>query len=160
MLLSKAVLEGLKHTECECGIGDKNSPICYITEQDPIQEALETKHQPMSFKLRLPSVSEMRIMRWASVTPVNFLIHVQGVIHTIKEMKLDLKFQEAVKAVESVTLEVDLAKMIYKDELQKGKRDNAPQQAIRAGKATPDKAKQLKKAEGGESSHATVVAAK
>ena len=54
MLLSKAVPEGLKSVECERGVGGKNSPIRYIPEQDPIQEALETKHQPTSFKLSFP----------------------------------------------------------------------------------------------------------
>jgi hypothetical protein len=63
MLLSKAVPEGLKSVECERGIGGKNSPIHYIPEQDPIQEALKTKHQPMSFKLTLPLGSEMRLTR-------------------------------------------------------------------------------------------------
>ena len=66
MLLSKAVPEGLKRVECECGIRGKNSPIWHILEQDPIQEALEMKHQPKSFKLSLPSGSEMRMVRWVS----------------------------------------------------------------------------------------------
>ncbi len=44
MLLSKAVLAGLKSVECEHGIWRKNSPIPYIPEQNPIQEALEMKH--------------------------------------------------------------------------------------------------------------------
>ncbi len=121
MSLSKAVPEGLKSVECEHCIVGKNSPICYIPEQDPIQEALETKHQPMSFKLSLPSGSEMMMVRWASGTPEHFLIHVQGAIHAIKEVELDTKFQEAIGAVKSAHLEVDLAKMTYKDELKKGK---------------------------------------
>ncbi len=54
MLLSKAVPEGLKSVECEHGIGGKNSPIYYILEQDPIQEALQMKHQLTSIKLSLP----------------------------------------------------------------------------------------------------------
>ena len=103
MLLFKAVPEGLKSVECEHGVGGKNSPIRYIPEQDPIQEALETKHQPTSFKLSLPSGSEMRMVRWASGTPEHFLIHVRGAIHAIKEMELDTKFQEAMKAVESAS---------------------------------------------------------
>ncbi len=41
MLLSKAVPEGLKSVECELGIEGKNSLICYIPEQDPIQEGLK-----------------------------------------------------------------------------------------------------------------------
>ena len=44
----------------------------------------------------------------------------RGAIHTIKEMELDTTFQEAMKAVESENLEVDLAKMAYKDELKNG----------------------------------------
>ena len=73
-----------------------------------IQEALEMKHQPMYFKLSLPSESEMRMVRWAFGTPEHFLIHVQGAIHAITEMELDTKFQEAAKAVESAILEIDL----------------------------------------------------
>ena len=59
----------------------------------------------------------MRMMRWASGTPKHFLFHAQGVIHTIKDKKLDTKFRKDVKAVESATLDVDLATMTYKDEL-------------------------------------------
>ena len=125
MLLSKAVPEGLKSVECERGVGGKNSPIRYILEQDPIQEALETKHQLTSFKLSLPSGSEMRMVRWASGTPEHFLIHVRGVIHAIKEMELDTKFQEAMKAVESAILEVNLTKMQYKDQLKKMEKDDS-----------------------------------
>ncbi len=65
----------------------------------------------MSFKLSLPSESEMRMMKWASMTPTHFLIHVRVEIHAIKEMELDTKFKEAEKAVKSVTLEVNFAKM-------------------------------------------------
>ncbi len=108
----------------------RKSPICYILEQDPIQEALETKHQLTSFKLNLLSGSEMRMVRWASKTPEHFLIHVQGAIHAIKEMELDTKFQEAVRAVQSENLEVILSKMAYKDELKKWERDKPPQQAV------------------------------
>jgi hypothetical protein len=88
MFLSKAIPEGLKSVECERGIGGKNSPICYIPEQDPIQEALKTKHQPTSFMLTLPSGSKMRMTRWASGTPGHFPIHVRGMIHVIKEIGL------------------------------------------------------------------------
>ena len=75
-------------------------------------------------------------------------------------MELDTKFQEAMKAVESLTLEVNLAKITYKDELKKGERDDAPWQAVGAGKAAPDKAKKLKQAEGDESPPDEVFAAK
>ena len=51
--------------------------------------------------------------------PKHFLIHVQEAIHAIKEMELDTKFQDAVKAVKSANLEIKLSKMVYKDELKK-----------------------------------------
>ena len=135
LLLSKAVPEGLKSVECERGVGGKNSTIRYIPEQDPIQEALETKHQPTSFKLSLPSGSEMRMVRWASGTPEHFLIHVRGAIHAIKEMDLGIKFQAAMKAVESASLEVDLTKMQYKDELKKREKMIPPRRQLEP--ATP-----------------------
>jgi len=160
MSLSKAVPEGLKSMECERGVGGKNSPIRYIPEQDPIQEALETKHQPTSFKLTLPSGSEMRMTRWASGTPEHFLIHVRGAIHAIKEMGLNTKFKEAMEAVETATLDLDIAKTGYKQELKKGEGDDTPQQAVGAGKAAADKPKKLRKAEGEDSPPAAVVAAK
>ena len=80
----------------------------------------------MSLKHSLPSRSEMRMMRWASGTPKYFLIHVRGVLHVIKDLELDIKFQEAMKAVESVTFLVNLAKMTYKDELKKGEETMPP----------------------------------
>ena len=160
MSLSKAVPEGLKSVECERGIGGKNSPIRYIPEQDPIQEALETTHQPMSFKLSLPSGSEMRMVRWASGTPEHFLIHVRVAIHAIKEMELDTKFQEAMKAVESASLEVDLTKMQYKDKLKKRERDDSSQQVAGAGKAASDNAQKPKRTKGDDSPPAEVIAAK
>ena len=101
----------------------------------------------------------MRMVRWASVTPEHFLIHVRGAIHAIKKMDLDTKFQEAMKAVESAILEVDLTKMQYKDELKKREKDDSSQQAVGASKASSDKAKKSKKAEGDESPPAKVVAA-
>ena len=79
--------------------------------------------------------------------PNHFLIHVRGAIHAMKEMELDTKFQEAVRAVESANLEVEFAKMAYKDEFKKGERENAPQQAVRVGMTAPDKSKKLKKME-------------
>ena len=51
IFLCKAVPDGLKPINYEQGIEDKNSPICYILEQDPILDALEAKHQSAYFKL-------------------------------------------------------------------------------------------------------------
>ena len=73
---------------------------------------------------------------------------------------MDTKFKEATKAVESVILEVDLAKITYDNKLKKREKDDSSQQAVGAGKATQDTAKKSKKAEGDESPPAKVVAAK
>ena len=73
---------------------------------------------------------------------------------------MDTKYKEAVKAVESAILEVELTKMHYKDEVEKREKDDSSQQAVGASKAAPDKAKKSKKAEGDESPYVTVIAAK
>eukprot|EP00804_Cyclotella_cryptica_P022796 CCRYP_005013-RA/>CCRYP_005013-RA protein AED:0.48 eAED:0.48 QI:0/-1/0/1/-1/1/1/0/59 len=51
----KAFPEGLKWVECERGIGGKNSPVRYIPEQDPVQDALEKTKKTTYFKLTLPN---------------------------------------------------------------------------------------------------------
>jgi hypothetical protein len=67
MSFTKSVPEGLKSSECERGIGGKNSPIRYIPESDPVQEALEKKKKVTYFKLTLPSTrSEMSMAQWTS----------------------------------------------------------------------------------------------
>jgi hypothetical protein len=43
MSFTKPVLKGLKLSECKQGVMGKNSPIHYILEKDPVQEALEKK---------------------------------------------------------------------------------------------------------------------
>ncbi len=53
-------------------------------------------------------------------TPEHFLIQVPWPNHTTKEIELDTKFQEAIRAVKSANLEVELSEMAYKDELKKG----------------------------------------
>ena len=56
MSFNKPVPKGLKLSECERGIGGKNSPIRYIPELDPVQEALEKKKKVTYFKLMLTSM--------------------------------------------------------------------------------------------------------
>ena len=73
---------------------------------------------------------------------------------------MDIKFQEAAKAVESALLEVDLTKMTYKDDLKKWEKDDTSQQRVGASKATPEKSKKPKKAEVDKSHPAVVIAAK
>ena len=62
--------------------------------------------------------------------PEHFLIYEQGAIHAIKEIELDTKFQETIRAAESVTLEVELSKMAYKDELKKVKETILPSRQL------------------------------
>jgi hypothetical protein len=70
MSFAKSVPEGLKLSECEWGIGGKNSPICYIPENDPVQEALKKNKKTNYFKLTLPNMgSELKVAFWASGLP-------------------------------------------------------------------------------------------
>ena len=136
LLLPKAVTEGLKITECECGIGGKNSPICYIPEQDPIQDMLEAKHLPTYFKLTLPKMgSVMRVDRWASGAPEHDLIHVQGVIHTIRQMGLKDKLMEANEAVDTANLDMGVTKATWKREPKKKEGEEPSNLVVVVGKA-------------------------
>ena len=48
---------------------------------------------------------------------------------------MDTKFKEAAQAVETVTLDLGIAKTTYNNELKKGEGDHTPQQAGRAHRA-------------------------
>ena len=113
----------------------------FATSRSNTPEALETMHQPTSFRLSLPSGSEMTMMRWVSGIPEHFLIHIQGAIHAIKEIELDTKFQEAMRAVKSEILEVNLAKMTYKEELKKGKVTMLPSRQLELARPLPTRPK-------------------
>ena len=66
----------------------------------------------MYFKLTLPNTgNELKVAIWASGTPVQFLLHVRPVIHMCKHLGLDANFDNAEKAVTTVELEAELAKM-------------------------------------------------
>jgi hypothetical protein len=66
----KAFPKWLKWIECEHGIRGKNSPVCYIPEQDPVQDALEKNKQTTYFKLTLPNMgNELKVAVWALGTP-------------------------------------------------------------------------------------------
>ena len=120
----------LKHIECEHGIGGKNFPIHYVPEQDPIQDALETKKKSNHFKLTPHNTgSEMRVVIWASGTPEHFLIHVHGGVNVIQQMGLDSKFNEGANAVKNLRLDLDFSKDAYskaKREYKKKKEEDPP----------------------------------
>ena len=70
MSSKKLIPKGLKTVECGCGMGQKNSPKCYIPEQDPVQDALEKSKKTTYFKLTLPNNgNELKVAIWASGTP-------------------------------------------------------------------------------------------
>ncbi len=54
--------KGLKVVECKRSVGGKNSPIRYIPEQDPVQDALEKNKKTTYFKLTLPNTgNELKV---------------------------------------------------------------------------------------------------
>ena len=106
--------EGLKLSECERGVGGKNSPIRYIPEKDPVQEALERTKKTNYFKLTLPHTgSELKVALWASGTPEQFILHVRAAIHACKQMEHDVKCQDAEEAVETAIMDLDIKKEEY-----------------------------------------------
>eukprot|EP00804_Cyclotella_cryptica_P014294 CCRYP_020763-RA/>CCRYP_020763-RA protein AED:0.44 eAED:0.44 QI:0/-1/0/1/-1/1/1/0/126 len=110
----KAFPEGLKWVECERGVGEKNSPIYYIPEHDPMQDALAKDKKTTYFKLTLPNTgNELKVAVWESGTPEQFLLHVCSAIHVCKQMGLDTDFAEAKKAVETSKIKAELAKEEY-----------------------------------------------
>jgi hypothetical protein len=114
MSFVKSVPNGLKWVESKCGIRGKNSPMCYIPEQDPVQDALEKNKKATYFKLTLRNTwNELKVANWASGTPEQFLLHVRTAIHVCKHLGLDTNFGNAEKTVTTVQLESKLAKMEY-----------------------------------------------
>jgi len=62
MSFVKSVPKGLKLLERKRGVGGKNSPIRYIPEKDPAQEALEKSKKTNYFELTLPNLgSELKV---------------------------------------------------------------------------------------------------
>jgi hypothetical protein len=128
----KAIPEGLKWVECKRGVGGKNSPIRYIPEQDPVQDALAKDKKTTYFKLTLPNTgNELKVAVWASGTPEQFLLHVRSAIHACKQMGLDTDFAAAERAVESAKVEDELTKQEYvtvrnAEKKKKGNKQDAP----------------------------------
>jgi hypothetical protein len=105
------VPEGLKLSECERGVGGKNSPIRYIPEKDLVQEALEKSKKTNHFKLMLPNTdSELKVALWASGTPEQFILHVRSAIHACKQMEHDIKYLNAEEALAMANLDLDIKK--------------------------------------------------
>jgi hypothetical protein len=146
------VPEGLKLSECERGIGGKNSPIRYIPEKDPVQEALEKTKKTNYFKLTLPNMgSKLKVALWASGTPEQFILHVRAAIHACKQMEHDVKYQNAEEAVATANLDLEIKKEEYAQVHTSEKRKNkgnpgegipAASESLVTAKTAYEKAKQ------------------
>jgi len=114
MSLAKSVPEGLKLSEIERGIGGKNSPILYIPEKDPVQEALERNKKTNYFKLTLPHMgSRLKVALWVPGTPEQFILHVCSAIHSCKQMEHDVNFSKAKEAFANAILDLETKKDEY-----------------------------------------------
>ena len=114
MSFANYVPKGLKWIECECGIGGKNYPICYIPKHNPMQDALEKRKKTTYVKLTLPNTGdELKVVIWVSRTPEQFLLHVYTAIHMCKQMGLDANFSNTENAVMTAKLDAKLVKMEY-----------------------------------------------
>jgi len=114
MSFIKYLPKGLKLSECERGIGGKNSLIHYIPEKDPVQEALKKNKKTNYVKLVLPHMgSELKVMLWASGTPEQFILHVCSVIHARKQKEHEVKFSNAKEAVANANLDLKIKKEEY-----------------------------------------------
>jgi hypothetical protein len=108
------VHNGLGWSECEQGIGGKNSPIRYIPEKDSVQEALEKTKKTNYFKLTLPHTgSKLKVALWASRTPEKYILHVHSAIPACKQMEHDIKFSSAEEAVATALLDLEIKKEEY-----------------------------------------------
>ena len=70
MSVAKLIPKGLKTVECKQGMGGKNSPVPYIPEQEPVQDALEKSKKTIYIKSTLPNTgNKLKVVIWASGTP-------------------------------------------------------------------------------------------
>jgi hypothetical protein len=114
MSFTKSVPKGLKLSDCERGVGGKNSPILSIPEKDPVQEALKKSKKTNYFKLTLPNTgSKLKVALWVSGTPEQFILHVRSVIHACKQIKHDVKYLNAKDVVATANLDLDIRKEEY-----------------------------------------------
>ncbi len=122
----------------------------FATSRSNTPEALETMHQPTSFRLSLPSGSEMR-----DEDDEVGVLDPQSLSYSCARGDLchpgNATGHQVPRGHEGIWV-CKLGIQPCQDDLQRrakeGESDDAPQQAVGAGKATPDKAKELKKAEG------------
>jgi hypothetical protein len=114
MSFAKSVPEGLMLSECKWGIGGKNSPICFIPEKDPVQDALKKNKRTNYFKLMQPHMgSELKVALWVSGTSKQVILHMCSAIHAFKQMEHDVKFSRAKEAIANALLDLEIKKEEY-----------------------------------------------
>jgi hypothetical protein len=101
MSTTKSIPEGLKPQECERG-GHIKPPIAYIPEKD-IAEG-----QDRTVKIKVSDDMHLTVTVFHQGTPEQFLSHVQMVLETIHQRKLDKAYQDACK--EDIEAEKKLVK--------------------------------------------------
>jgi len=101
MSTTKSIPEGLKPQECERG-GHIKPPIAYIPEKD-IAEG-----QDRTVKIKVSDDMHLTVTVFHQGTPEQFLSHVQMVLETIHQRKLDKAYQDACK--EDIEAEKTLVK--------------------------------------------------
>ena len=112
MTTVKTVPEGCKTVECECGMGGKNYPICFIPEQDLIQDALKTKTKTTHFKLMLPEGGiEMRMAIWVSGTLKHILTQTDGFWCKVPGSR----WRDQVDEVKNLKMDLDIAKDVHSE---------------------------------------------
>ena len=138
MSAAKLIPKELKMVECEGGVGGKNSPICYIPEQDPIQDALEKSKKTTYFKLTLPNMgNKCKVAIWVSRTTEQFLLCVRTIIHLCKQIGLDTNYVDVVMVLEAAYCKLDATKTEYA-QLEKATKKKAKDQKAKVANLDPD----------------------
>ena len=136
--MSKAVLEGLKPQECECGSGRIRPPIPYIPEKNDLNEAGESS---ATIKLTLQTKVELWVPVWSRGTLEKFLMHVQQAIAAIKAKGVQEAYERLVWAKKECNKQLKEAKLNRDITEVKGRDDSALSKAIEKAKEAQTKVK-------------------
>jgi hypothetical protein len=113
----KSIPEGLKPQECERG-GRIKPPIAYIPEKEIIES------QDRTLKIKVSDDMHLTVTVFHQGTPEQFLSHVQMVLETIHQRKLDKAYQDACK--EDKEAEKKLVKATEAKDGYRGTDENPP----------------------------------
>jgi hypothetical protein len=111
----KSIPEGLKPQECERG-GCIKPPIAYIPEKEIV------KSQVRTLKIKVSHDMHLTFTVFHQGTPEQFLSHVQMVLETIHQSKIDKAYQDACK--DNVEAEKQLAKATEAKDSYRGMDEN------------------------------------